>query len=136
MNIKSILIATSLMALGASAADVSYPYTPGNTNPGAGVTIAFDGDNNLTSSSATPTDGGSITLTGGAPTFAAGATITVNAPGSLVFTGPATANGALAINRGDDAYLALDSPVLDNLHFHVSFGGLRFMPVKIRSAHG
>ncbi|MBQ3288063.1 MAG: hypothetical protein IJH50_01465 [Kiritimatiellae bacterium] len=109
MNIKSILIATSLMALGASAADVSYPYTPGNTNPGAGVTIAFDGDNNITSISATPTDGGSITLTGGAPTFAAGATITVNAPGSLVFTGPATANGALAINRGDDAYLAWSS---------------------------
>ena len=108
MNIKSILIAVSLTALGASAADVSYPYTPGNANPGAGVTIAFDGDN-ITSITATPTDSGTITLTGGTPTFAAGATITVNAPGSLVFTGPATANGALAINRGDDAYLAWSS---------------------------
>ena len=125
MNIKSILIAVSLTALGASAADVSYPYTPGNANPGAGVTIAFDGDN-ITSITATPTDSGTITLTGGTPTFAAGATITVNAPGTLAFGGKVTTLGALTINRGDGAYLvwSSDTALTEDLVAASAFSGI------------
>ena len=106
MNTKTMLIAASLIALSASADDV--PYTPG-VNPGSGVEMRFDGAGNITSLAATPTAGGTITLTGGAATFAAGATITINAPGTLAFAEKVTANGALTINRGDDAYLAWSS---------------------------
>ena len=106
MNIKTILIAVSLIALSASAADV--PYTPG-VNPGSGVEMTFDGSGNIATLVATPTDSGTITLTGGAATFAAGATITVNAPGTLAFAEKVTANGALTINRGDNAYLVWSS---------------------------
>ena len=109
MNIKSIQIAAALLALTASAADVSYTYTAGVTNPGEGVTIAYDGDGNIMSLTAVPTGGGTITLTGGTPTFASGATITVNAAGTLAFGGKVTSLGALTINRGDNAYLVWSS---------------------------
>ena len=103
MAIKSIRVAAVLIALGASAADVSYPYTPGNTNPGAGVTIAFDGDN-VTSLTVTPTDGGTVTLTGNPVTFADGATITLASSGTVSFAEKVTTLGALTIVRGDEAY--------------------------------
>ena len=106
MNTKTILIAISLAALGVSAADV--PYTPGQ-NPGSGVEMTFDGSGNIVTLVATPTAGGTITLTDGVATFADGATITVNASGTLAFTEKVTANGALTINRGDDAYLVWSS---------------------------
>ena len=108
MNIKTILIVASLTAFGASAADV--PYTPG-TNPGSGVEMTFDGSGDITSLVATPTAGGTIMLTDGAATFADGATIAVNAPGSLTFAERVTTRGALAINRGDGAYLAWSSDI-------------------------
>ena len=42
MNIKSMPIVASLMALCASATDVSYTYTPGETSLGDGVvTITY-----------------------------------------------------------------------------------------------
>ena len=106
MNTKTMLIAVSLIALSASAADV--PYTPG-TNPGSGVEMTFDVSGNITSLVATPTDGGTITLTGSAATFAAGATITVNAAGTLAFAEKVTTKGALTLERGDDAYLVWSS---------------------------
>ena len=106
MNTKTILIAVSLAALGVSATDV--PYTPG-VNPGSGVEMTFDGSGNIATLTATPTAGGTITLTGGAATFADGATVTINAPGTLAFAEKVTANGALTINRGDDAYLVWSS---------------------------
>ena len=73
--------------------------------------MTFDGSGDITSLVATPTVGGTITLTGGAATFASGATITVNAPGTLVFAERVTSLGALAINRGDGAYLAWSSNI-------------------------
>ena len=57
----AMILAESLTGL---AADASCPYTAGNTNPGVGVTITYDGENNITSLTATPTDGGTITIKG------------------------------------------------------------------------
>jgi len=104
MNIKNILIAVSLVSLGASADDVSYPYTPGNTNPGAGVTIVFDGDN-VTSLTVTPTGGGTVALTGNPVTFADGATITLASSGTVSFAEKVTTLGALTLARSDGAYI-------------------------------
>ena len=67
-----MILAESLTGL---AADASCPYTAGDTNPGVGVTITYDGENNITSLTATPTDGGTITISGDPMTFADGATI-------------------------------------------------------------
>ena len=106
MNTKTILIAVSLIASNVTAADV--PYTPGQ-NPGSGVEMTFDGSGNIATLVATPTDGGTITLTGGAATFADGATITVNAPGTLAFAEKVTTLGALTLARGDNAYLVWSS---------------------------
>jgi len=91
-------------ALTCAASDSSYTYTPGNANPGAGVTITYDGENNITALTATPTGGGTITLTGGAATFADGATITLASSGTVSFAEKVTTLGALTIVRGDEAY--------------------------------
>ena len=96
MNTKAILIAVSLIALNVSATDV--PYTPGQ-NPGSGVEMTFDGSGDITSLVATPTAGGTITLTGGAATFASGATITVNAAGTLAFAESVTTTLAFTLAR-------------------------------------
>ena len=96
-----MILAESLTGL---AADTSCPYTAGDTNPGVGVTITYDGENNITSLTATPTDGGTITISGDPMTFADGATITLASSGTVSFAEKVTTLGALALVRGDDVY--------------------------------
>ena len=84
----------------------SYNYTPGETSLGNGaVTITYDGDTtDIATLTANPSNGETITLTGGAATFAAGATITLASSGTVSFAEKVTTKGALTIVRGDDAY--------------------------------
>ena len=63
----------------------SYNYTPGETSLGNGaVTITYDGDTtDIATLTANPSNGETITLTGGAATFAAGAKLTLASSGTV-----------------------------------------------------
>ncbi len=84
----------------------SYTYTPGDTSLGGGaVTITYDGDTtDIATLTANPSNGETITLTGGAATFADGATLTLASSGTVSFAEKVTAKGALTLVRGDDVY--------------------------------
>ena len=107
MNIKSIVVAASLMALCASASAESYTYTPGDTSLGDGaVTITYDGETtDIATLTANPSNNETITLTGGAATFADGATITLSSSGTVSFAERVTTKGALTLARSDGAYI-------------------------------
>ena len=107
MNIKSIPVAASLMALCASASAESYTYTPGDTSLGDGaVTITYDGETtDIATLTANPSNNETITLTGGAATFADGATITLSSSGTVSFAERVTTKGALTLARSDGAYI-------------------------------
>ena len=107
MNIKSMPIVASLMALCASATDVSYTYTPGETSLGDGVvTITYaDETTDIATLTVTPTGGGTVALTGNPVTFADGATITLASSGTVSFAEKVTTLGALTLARSDGAYI-------------------------------
>ena len=107
MNIKSMPIAASLMALCASAFAESYTYTPGDPSLGDGaVIITYDGETtDIATLTANPVNGETITLTGGAATFADGATITLSSSGTVSFAEQVTTKGALTLARSDGAYI-------------------------------
>lgn len=111
MNVKSILIVASLMALCASASAESYTYTPGDTSLGNGaVTITYDGETtDIATLTANPSNGETITLTGGAATFAADATITLTSSGAVSFASKVTTLGKLSLSRSDGAYIVWTS---------------------------
>lgn len=105
--IKSVCaFCASIAMFSLIAADVSYTYTPGDTSLGNGaVTITYaEGTTDIATFTASPTYGGTITLTGGAATFAAGATLTLSSSGTVAFAEQVTTKGALTLVRGDDAY--------------------------------
>ena len=99
----------------ASATDLAW--TGSETSLGGGkVTLTYDGNNKVTSLVAKPTGGEELRITGGAMTFAEGATITFAAPsegavagGSLVFANDVTADGALNMTRTDGAYVVWEA---------------------------
>ena len=75
-------------------------------NDGA-VTVTYDGDTaNITSLSATPAVGGTITIAGDAMTFADDATISLAASGTVSFASAVTTLGKLTVKRGDGMYLS------------------------------
>ena len=92
----------------------SYTYTPGDTSLGGGaVTITYDGDTtDIATLTANPSNGETITLTGGAATFAAGATLTLSSSGTVAFAEKVTTKGALTLVRGDDVYREWTGTVL------------------------
>ena len=65
---------------------------------------------------ANPSDGETITLTGGAATFAAGATLTLATSGTVAFAEKVTTKGALTLARGDDVYRVWTGAVLTTGH--------------------
>ncbi|MBR3221620.1 MAG: hypothetical protein IKF72_05240 [Kiritimatiellae bacterium] len=111
MNIKSIPVAVSLMALCASASDGSYPYTSGDTSLGDGTVVLTyeEGTTDVKTLTATPTDGGTITLTGDAMTFADDAAITLSTSGTVSFASKVTTLGKLTLSRSDGAYIVWTS---------------------------
>ena len=94
-------------ALTCVASDSSYTYTPGDTSLGGGaVTITYAaGTTDIATLTANPSNGGTITLTGGAATFAAGATLTLATSGTVSFAERVTTKGALTLTRSDGAYI-------------------------------
>ncbi|MBQ3288331.1 MAG: hypothetical protein IJH50_02840 [Kiritimatiellae bacterium] len=96
----------------------SYTYTPGDTSLGNGaVTITYDGSTtDIATLTANPSDGETITLTGGAATFAAGATITLASSGTVAFAEKVTTKGALTLARGDDVYRVWTGAALTTDH--------------------
>ena len=98
---------TCAAAFSLMASAESYTYSAGATSLGDGaVEITYaSGSTQIATLTATPTDGGTITLTGTAPTFAANATITLAASGTVAFASKVTTKGALTLARGDDAYI-------------------------------
>jgi len=94
------------LAFTLTATAESYTYNPGDESLGNGaVTITYDGDTtDIATLTANPADGETITLTGGAATFAADATLTLSSSGTVAFAEQVTTKGALTLVRGDDAY--------------------------------
>ena len=103
-NSFAVLVCGAVFTLTASAE--SYTYTPGDTSLGDGaVTITYDGNTtDIATLTANPSNGETITLTGSAATFAAGATLTLASSGTVAFAEQVTAKGALTLVRGDDVY--------------------------------
>ena len=100
-----LLAAAAALSLAASA-NVTYDWTGGSATFGDGaVTIVCEaGTGHVTSLSANPPDGGTITLTGTPMTFADGATLTLATTGTVAFAQKVTALGAFTLARGDDVY--------------------------------
>lgn len=103
-KINVALACAAAFTLTASAE--SYTYNPGDTSLGNGaVTITYDGDTtDIATLTANPANGETITLTGGAATFADGATLTLSSSGTVSFAEKVTTKGALTLARGDDVY--------------------------------
>ena len=112
---KLLIMIGAVAAMVASATD--FPWTGSETSLGGGkVTLTYDGNNKVTSLVAKPTGGEELRITGGAMTFAQGATIEFAAPsdgavagGSLVFANDVTAAGALNMTRTDGAYVVWEA---------------------------
>ena len=107
INLHSVAVCgavTALTCLSAFAADLSY--TAGDTDLDGKVVITYDTSETAKVKTivATPSGGETLTITGAAMTFAAGATISLAADGKLIFANDVTADGALALNRTDGAY--------------------------------
>ncbi len=104
---KLIIAAVVSGALAGVAADNSYPWTAGDTSLGDGVvTITYEeGTTGVKTLTATPTDGGTITLTGDAMTFADDATVTLATSGTVSFAEQVTTKGTLSLVRSDGAYI-------------------------------
>ena len=99
--------------------NTSIPWSAGSGTMAGGVALAdgkvqvyCDASGNVTNLVAKPAGGETLTLTGDAMTFAAGAKITFAAPsegavagGRLVFANDVTADGALGMTRSDGAYV-------------------------------
>lgn len=94
------------LAFTLTATAESYTYNPGDESLGDGaVTITYDGDTtDIATLTANPSNGETITLTGGAATFADGATLTLSSSGTVSFAEKVTTKGALTLVRGDDVY--------------------------------
>ena len=108
MKKKSIAALACAVALSLTAsADSSYTYTAGDTSLGDGaVTITYEGETtDIATFIANLSNGETITLTGDAPTFADGATITLSSSGTVSFAEQVTTKGSLTLVRSDGAYL-------------------------------
>ena len=105
MKKGTTVVLVAAIALTGAAADATYTWTAGATSLGDGaVTIAYVSGNNITNLTASPTDGGTITINGEL-TFAADATITLATTGTVAFADKVTTQGATTLARGDDAYI-------------------------------
>ena len=98
------LVAATLAAAPASTEPLAW--SAGATDIGGKITITYDAveTDKIKTLVATPSGGETLTVTGGAMTFAAGATILMAADGKLVFANDVTADGALSLDRTDGAY--------------------------------
>ena len=98
------LVAATLTAAPASAEPLAW--SAGVTDLGGKIAITYDAvaTDKIKTLVATPLDGETLTVTGEAMTFAAGATISMAADGRLIFANNVTADGALSLNRTDGAY--------------------------------
>ena len=105
---KKLMIAAVLAgALAGVAADNSYSWTAGDTSLGDGAVVLTyeEGTTDVKTLTATPTDGGTVSITGDAMTFADDAAITLATSGTVAFASKVTTKGALTLARGDDAYI-------------------------------
>lgn len=106
---RQLIIATTVaVSLTCAASDATYTWTssgkPASLGGGA-VAITYDGDTaNIATLTASPSDGGTITIDGDPITFAAGATITLDSAGTVAFAQKVTTLGAATLARGDDVY--------------------------------
>ena len=101
---KELMIAAVLAgALAGVAADNSYSWTAGDTSLGDGAVVLTyeEGTTDVKTLTATPADGGTITLTGDAMTFADDAAITLSTSGTVSFASKVTTLGKLTLSRSD-----------------------------------
>ena len=106
-----------------AAENTSIPWLSGGGTAAEGIALAdgkvqvyCDANGHVTNLVAKPVGGETLTLTGDAMTFAAGAKITFAAPaegavagGQLVFANDVTAAGALGLDRSDGAYVVWEA---------------------------
>ena len=112
--------------------NTSIPWTAGSGTAAEGVAFAdgkvqvfCDASGNVTNLVAKPEAGETLTLTGDAMAFAAGAKITFAAPaegavagGQLVFANDVTAAGALGLDRTDGAYVVWSGAAIDSKDYN------------------
>ena len=97
-KIKTILVMFAMCSV--CAADETHVWTSGTTPLSLG-SLAFTYENGAVKTLvATPSDGGMITLSGDAITFATGATVTMAAPGTLVFANDVVSAGLTCSRTG------------------------------------
>lgn len=105
---KATVVALAAAALTTSPASAAttLAWSAGAADLGGKIAITYDTveTTKIKTLVATPADGETLTVTGDAMTFAAGATISMAADGKLIFANDVTADGALALNRTDGAY--------------------------------
>ena len=103
-KINMVFVATAAFSL--AAADATYEWTGGDATLGGGAVaiVCEAGTGRVTSLSANPPDGGTITLTGTPMSFADGATLTLATTGTVAFAQKVTALGAFTLTRGDGVY--------------------------------
>ena len=108
MNIrKKTSAALATMALAATPASAtSLTYAAGGTDLDGKVVITYDATDasKIATLVATPSGGETLTISGDAMTFAAGATISMAADGKLIFANDVASDGALSLDRTDGAY--------------------------------
>ena len=109
MKIRKTMIralASAALVTTVPAAATELPWMAGAADLGGKIAITYDTveTGKIKTLVATPADGETLTVTGDAMTFAAGATISMAADGKLIFANDVTADGALAIDRTDGAY--------------------------------
>ena len=112
--------------------NTTIPWSAGSGTMAGGVALAdgkvqvyCDASGNVTNLVAKPAGGETLTLTGDAMTFAAGAKITFAAPsegavagGRLVFANDVTADGALGMTRSDGAYVVWSGTPIDSANYN------------------
>ena len=109
MKIRKTMIralASAALVTTVPATATELPWTAGAADLGGKIAITYDAveTGKVKTLVATPADGETLTVTGDAMTFAAGATISMAADGKLIFANDVASDGALSLDRTDGAY--------------------------------
>ena len=97
---SSAVLLTAILSVTCFAADESHAWTTGATPSTLGSLALTYESGSVKTIVATPSDGGTITLSGDEITFAAGATVTMSAPGKLVFLNDVAGAGLTCARTG------------------------------------
>ncbi|MBO5940768.1 MAG: hypothetical protein J6R18_06210 [Kiritimatiellae bacterium] len=130
-----ILLATSLASYGADT-EVEWVNSGSPASLGDVISLTYDFDGAIVSLQASPSESGTIYVTGEAMTFADNAEISLLTPGKLVFSNDVSSAGTLKIGKNDpDAEISYSGAIISGTEYVRLFEGKRLSDYDVKSTY-